>query len=125
MNAPLRKAQGLARDITLELIRRAYLNDGAFTAVSRLIQGYMDETGWKPIGTAPTNTPVVVSDRVNWTLGRLVWRTSHQVQPRWPFVVSVSDWTWIFSNSESKPLDFVPTHWMPGPDIPPEEEPHG
>lgn len=74
---------------------------------------------WKPIGTAPTFEPVLVSNATVWTLARQVWMVGMTLQMRWPFVKRSGEWRWVFSAARLRPIDFEPTHWAPAVTGPP------
>lgn len=70
---------------------------------------------WKPIETAPFATPVLVSDRTSWTLAKRVSVQTLTLRFGWPIVKSESSLAWLYANSMTRRIDFVPTHWMPPP----------
>lgn len=85
----------------------------------------MRHSDWRPISDAPVGTTVIVGNKTEWTLARLVYTPIHRIQLKWPFFKNSVELTWIFSCSGWRPIPFIPTHWMSVEFLVPPEDNNG
>lgn len=74
---------------------------------------------WQSIETAPTRKGILViaqDDEGEWFYPVVAWNWDFQ-----PNLFNYEGWLAIVSE---RPLPFVPTHWMPIPDVPLRPPPH-
>lgn len=87
-----------------------------------------DESGWRPIETAPKDGTEVLVATVDW-VATASWDAEHEPVSRDEDgnELDYDQWTWEGAwlgdglNSDESPIVYDPTHWMPLP-APPSEE---
>lgn len=92
---------------------REFNPEFAAVQIAEAIEAAWSHPAWEPIASAPVGIPVIVSDHVRWTLARYIYRGTHTLQLRWPFIASGREWVWVYSCSASRVIDFTPGYWLP------------